>query len=95
MKSWIISIIEAIVRAIFRKSPEERRAEKTDKALAEWEKEHKRLEADRDKTKNAFEAFLAGSGGSSDSFFRLRDDYQQAAKALGACRARQPPNLPS
>jgi hypothetical protein len=91
---WLLAIIEAIVRGLFRKSPEERTEAKYGKALKRWEEDGKILEADYDRTHAMFDAYVAGHHGTAvpGELERLHDAWSRACKALSSHRSRQPKN---
>jgi hypothetical protein len=93
MKAWLMAIIETVLRAIFRKSPEERAEAKQEKALTEWEDKLKGYERATQEAENVCEAYMAtahAGNGSSNEFARLRAIAGECAKAEAYHRATKP-----
>jgi len=93
MKAFIVAIVEAIIRAIFRKSPEERAEARQENALIKWENKLREYERATKEAENACENYMAVAHAGDDSsteFARLRAVADECAKQEADHRAAEP-----
>ena len=92
MKAWLMEILATVIRAIFRKSPEERAEARQVNAYDDWQKELTRLTTATQEAENACENYMATAHAGDDSareFARLRAVATECAKAEANHRAKR------
>lgn len=93
MKALLLAIIETVIRAIFRKSPEERADAKYEKALSTWQRELERLQDAETKAQNAYEQYVAhwhSTDATNGSGAVLHAQWSNACDALRRHRSGRP-----